>query len=380
MLNVQEYLKSGKTLDDLNAELGINSSVHPELPLTILNYDQIDSPKTHPIVRECRGLVLNKEDWSLVARSFPRFFNWGEVADELALFNWNNVSAQEKVDGSLCIFYHFGGEWRVNTRGSFGLFPILDNDYKKRYFKIDDDKFTWQVAILRALGLNSLKELDGLLDPKVTYVCEFCSLWNKVVREYPQPKVYLLTRFVGEEEIGAVDHPLFHRVGEYKLASAEAVADFVNNHPEATFEGCVVKDDAHRRWKIKSLRYLALHRMGGGNGDALWNPVNLIPFILDGEEGELGATLKANHPEVMELFWETKEKVDKAFAGLQDVWTKNWQIDVQKDFALAIVGKTPFTSILFDIRKKHGKDQSLAILKKAWREWGDGIVKVLFKK
>ena len=30
----------------------------------ILNYNQIDSPKNHPVVKECRGLVLDKTDRS----------------------------------------------------------------------------------------------------------------------------------------------------------------------------------------------------------------------------------------------------------------------------------------------------------------------------
>ena len=64
MLNVQNYLRSGKTLDDLTDELGIKSTPHENLPLVILNYSQIDSPKTDAIVRECRGLILDKRDWS----------------------------------------------------------------------------------------------------------------------------------------------------------------------------------------------------------------------------------------------------------------------------------------------------------------------------
>lgn len=58
MLQVQEYLTNGKSLEDLQSEFGLNISRHPNLPLVILNYDQIESrPKSHPIIRECRGLV-----------------------------------------------------------------------------------------------------------------------------------------------------------------------------------------------------------------------------------------------------------------------------------------------------------------------------------
>lgn len=77
-LEVQKYLRSGKTLEQLTSELGIKVTHHSSDPLVILNYCQIDSPKFHPITLECRGLVLEKQSWNIVARSFKRFFNFGE--------------------------------------------------------------------------------------------------------------------------------------------------------------------------------------------------------------------------------------------------------------------------------------------------------------
>jgi len=79
LIHVQQYLKT-KSLDDLTAEFGIKITKHPfGLPLVILNYSQFDSPKDHPLVRECRGLVLEVGSWKIVARSFYRFFNFGEA-------------------------------------------------------------------------------------------------------------------------------------------------------------------------------------------------------------------------------------------------------------------------------------------------------------
>ena len=90
MLEVQKYLRSGKTFDDLSADFGVKSSFHPEDPLVILNYDQIESPKTNTIVRECRALTLETTNFDVVARSFSRFFNWGEVQDEMKYFDFTN--------------------------------------------------------------------------------------------------------------------------------------------------------------------------------------------------------------------------------------------------------------------------------------------------
>jgi hypothetical protein len=80
-LKVEEYLQN-KTFDDLTDELGIGVKKHPNLPLVILDYSQIDSPKLHPIVRECRGLILNYDSKKLVAKSFNRFFFFVEIGGE----------------------------------------------------------------------------------------------------------------------------------------------------------------------------------------------------------------------------------------------------------------------------------------------------------
>jgi hypothetical protein len=45
---------------------------------------------------------------------------------------------------------------------------------------------------------------------------------------------------------------------------------------------------------------------------------------------------------------------------------------------LAIKPKTRFTSILFQLRKELGKDQTEEALRKKWKESGDLILKVMF--
>lgn len=366
-MKTQDYLRSGKTLTDLETELHISVNRHDTLPLAILNYSQLDSPKTDPIVRECRGLVLNTEDYSLVARAFPRFFNWGEVADEMPLFNWDKSVALEKVDGSLLLFYHFDGEWRVNTRGSYANMGLFNTQWQADYFKMPMS-FTWKEGILQALGIKDLQELQLYLDPSLSYACEFCSLWNKVVREYAQPCVYQLSAFCGEEEVGPQNVPLFKTVGQYPLLTADDVTDYVNTQPEATWEGCVVKDDANRRWKIKNKRYLAYHKAKGNNGANLYNPSTLLPIILTGEGDEWLTAF----PEVTDCFNAYKGKVEAAYSEAEALWQSVKDIENQKEFALSIVGKTPFTGLMFTARKMKTP------FKDEWRKGEDTIEKVLF--
>ncbi len=368
MLAVQTYLAGGKTLADLGAEFAIRAQRHDTLPLVILNYDQIDSPKTHPVVRECRGLVLHGETFALVARGFSRFFNWGEVREEMGLFDFGDFVVHTKEDGSLVLLYHFGGRWMANTRGSFAQYPMEHQD------------FTWEEAFCKALRVARLDDLAGTLDPSVCYVCEFCSPYNKVVRRYPEPVLFLLTAFRGETELSCqeVDHLAgpFLRPTRHAFGSVEEIQEFLQAQAETdpTFEGVVLCDGAGRRWKVKSPTYLGLHRLKG-EGNNLFHPHHLLPFVLAGEDAEL----LTYFPEVTEAYRKVKEKVHAAYDHLEAVWRASWQIEGQKEFALAVVGKTPFTGILFSLRKERGKDQTVALLKKAWRNSADGIAKVLFK-
>lgn len=278
MLKVQEYLKAN-SVDQLTIDLGIKICKHPTEPLMILNYNQIESPKTNDIVRECRGLVLHSETFDLISRSFPRFFNWGEVQDEMKLFNFNDFIANTKEDGSLVVIYNHNDKWFANTRGSFGEDNLQFTD------------ITWRQGFCQAMGVKDLQDLN--LDKTLTYVCEFTSPYNKIVRTYKEPKMFLLTIFNKEEELSwkEVDNLTnshFLRPEYFSFKSVDEIEIFLReiSKKDPTFEGVVMCDNSFRRWKIKNPKYLSLHKMRG-EGDNLYNPKNLLPFILDGETDEL---------------------------------------------------------------------------------------------
>lgn len=117
MTAVREFLSAGGTLEDLAARYAVRALRHGLYPnLVRLNYSQIASPMAEPIVRECRGIVLDEaEGWAPVARGFDKFFNYGEpLAPEI---DWPTARVQEKVDGTLCMAYFYDDRWHVATTG-----------------------------------------------------------------------------------------------------------------------------------------------------------------------------------------------------------------------------------------------------------------------
>ena len=66
----------------------------------LLKYDQIRSDMTNPVVRECRGIILDESGgYCPACVPFYKFGNFGEsyVPD----IDWASARIQEKLDGSL---------------------------------------------------------------------------------------------------------------------------------------------------------------------------------------------------------------------------------------------------------------------------------------
>lgn len=392
MLTTQTYLQekiatgstAAQALDSLAAEFCIVLKKHDTKPLVILNYDQIES-KDSPIVRECRALVLNSETFDVVSRSFTRFFNWGQFTDEMQSFDFSKFLAQEKADGSLISLFWFDGEWYANTRGSFGL------------DKLQFCEFTWRELVCQALGIQTLMDLDRYLDRSCTYICELCCLHNKIVRTYKTVQLYLLTiiRNQGSVELdwdfadGFVKGCTlkFTRPEVYQLHSIDEIIHYLQERSvnDKTFEGVVIRDRNNNRYKCKSSSYLALHKMRG-DGDNLFNPKYQVEFILTGETEEV----ENYFPEIKESLAKHKLVIDTAYDDMTKIWEQVWQITDQKTFALAIVKKTLFSSLLFQLKKQldlwRKDNKSFTFidtqppLKQMWRDSGDLILKQLFGK
>jgi hypothetical protein len=70
-----------KTFDEIKSiltEVPFSIEVKEDGPLYLLKYNQIRSDFTIPIVRECRGVILEKGTNSLICAPFWKFFNQGE--------------------------------------------------------------------------------------------------------------------------------------------------------------------------------------------------------------------------------------------------------------------------------------------------------------
>jgi T4 RnlA family RNA ligase len=349
-MKVQEWLRNnGGNLELLEQQLGIKSTCHED-GRVILNYSQIDSPKQHPIVIECRGLVLDSNNnWGLVARAFNRFFNVGEFVEDFKLFDFNNCLGYHKEDGSLLLVYYWNGEWRFNTRGSFGE------------GEVNYSGITWKELALKALPQKFLDRASSI--PGLTYVFELCSPHNKIVRTYKEPQVFLLAVFNNK----GYEYPYAIVSGEaeeYGLQmpyvspffSIEDVEGYIalKAQDDPTFEGIVLRDRRDRRWKVKSTFYIELHRTLN-NGNVL-DTANLSKLILQGEVDEIIAYF----PEFEDRINELKHKIECIMINLDNYWYCFKDLISQKKFALQ-VKDLKYSWVLFQARKLDSNPRSIIL-------------------
>ena len=343
MLHVQQYLKDGKTLTQLTADFGIKTCFHPTEPLVILNYDQIESPKTHPIVRECRGLVLHAETFDLVAKGFDRFFNEGEAYELTKDFDWSNpVDIRTKEDGSYINLFNYDGRILITTRGSWA-----DGE-------CGFSGKTWAEIVTRLLPDPFKLNMVEYLSEGTNLIFELCSMHNKVVRSYPEAKLVLLGGTVLGTEVdpehldGFARTWGFDRPERHLCGTIDAVKELIDRKAagDATWEGVVLRDVNGMRLKVKSAAYVSLHHMRG-EGDNLYHPRYIIPFILKGEQAEV----LTYFPEIKDRLDEVEDKVNELYDELIHYYSVSYGITDQKEFALTIRG-CRLSSILFRLKKE----------------------------
>jgi len=335
---VQEYLKD-HIYRDLTTNFGIK--VKDEYPdRVVLNYHQIDSYKHrfHPIVMECRGLILSKPDHKILCRSFDRFWNYGEDprSDE---FDVTKSTIDDKIDGSLTNVYHDGAKWNVSTRQMAFAEGLVPNK-KKTYADIFKE----------AIG-GDPNDIFKEISKDLVIIFEMVSPETRVVTPYPEKQVFLLEvrnkvtgEFFGNQitwswVIPTEAHWFYPQKHEFK--TWEEIVESSKALP-AMEEGYVAAI-GDWRIKIKNPAYLAIAHLRE-NGAITEKRVVKLVFMHD-------------HLEYLIHFPEDKPEFEPYMVAYREMikditisWATYGAIEDQKEFALAIKD-CPAKGVLFAVRK-----------------------------
>jgi len=228
--------------------------------LTIFKYSQdchIEG-RWNSVNRIARGLIM-KDDGTIVARPFAKFFNLGEVAEtQISELPWSEpVEIYEKVDGSCGIGYlDQDGCWKLATPGS-----------------MESEQAIVGTRILHEAHKEYISEFNGReyynsyaiehLPIECTPVFEIIYPSNRIVVDYKDETFLVLLAIF--EKNGEEWHPRrvdqiaqacgFRRPKRYDI---DLRGDIPFNDNE---EGYVARFESGLRVKIKSPAYLRVHRL-----------------------------------------------------------------------------------------------------------------------
>lgn len=211
---------------------------HPEHDLYIYNYTQNAQFEKvwNEVTLACRGLILDENN-TVVARPFPKFFNLGEMENQV--LPACTFEVYDKMDGSLGILYWIDEVPFIASRGSFS--------------SNQSDKAN---EMLHAKYRNSW----ALLDKAKTYLFEIIYPENRIVLDYGAAEELVLLAIIdtasGEEfPLEDLGFPIVEKFDGIKDILLLKEMDIDNK------EGFIIKYANHFRVKIKFEEYLRLHRI-----------------------------------------------------------------------------------------------------------------------
>jgi len=350
----QNYLNDDSVVADFHSKFGVNVSKFENYFL--FKYDQILANWNDPIVKECRGTILQKnETWEYVSIPFSKFFNLQEGRCEI--FSFVELKLVEKIDGSCIQVWFDGNNWRASTLGSIQTANVFDW------------QFTFSELFWKIFNNSGLKK--EMLIPGYTYIFELWSKYNQVVTRYSEEKIVLLairnnktfslTDFSNEQiqkMFGFVHRPIFL---ENKVGSKEELISLVEElaKDEVRFgkipEGFVGYVSGRPVCKIKNEKYCQTHRIL--TGDKAFVLKNVVASVFCGNVDDIYGDLT---DELKEFVDRLKEKIRQIIDQLNGVSYQLFLMDNKfnaKEYALKVQELTNnellmFRGFLFDKKKE----------------------------
>lgn len=313
----------------------VREQTHPELALRILNYTekaQFERAWTE-VTTLCRGLVVDAGD-RVVARPYPKFFNYGEYPEGSFDLDARAV-VSDKMDGSLGILYPARDGHAIATRGSF-----------------TSDQALHATEVWRKRYAHRTKVAEG-----VTYLFEIVYPGNRIVCDYGDLDDLVLLGGVETAtgrvvEVDGWPGPAAQVFGHRTLREALAAP------PRPGAEGLIVRlpERGDLMVKLKQEDYLALHRVVTGlNARVVWERLGAgedvagicreLPDEFHGWVRALAGDLARRRSE---LLAEIRAGHEAIVAALPEGWSR-------KDYA-ALASRSPLRGWLFQVLD--GRDPS----------------------
>lgn len=270
-------------LQDARDQRLVSETVADDLRLYCYTRSCVYDRQWNDTTRLARGLIVSPGEGRVVATPFPKFFNIGEMNQTIPALPFETF---DKLDGSLIIIFHWRGQWKAATKGSF-----------------ISDQARWATDWLTKLDLSPLS-------PGTTYLAEAIYPENRIVIQYKTAGLFLLAAYdEGGAELAydalsdlaaALQWPVVTRRSYPSIESLLDDAHVLS----ASEEGFVVRFANGLRLKIKGEEYRRLHALVS----------NVTPLAV-WEMLSQGGDLTAVRRDLPEEFWGDFDAISSLLSG-----------------------------------------------------------------
>jgi hypothetical protein len=279
-LEIQKYLRSEKSLQDLIWDYDLQTFESENYPELICFDYSILSPKNDQITKEARGLVLRKNSWDVCCVSMSRFHYQN---DEL---KYKNSKAFVKYDGCLVILYYHDKQWLTATRFSVDGNCYVASAYAK------EKNIKWNELFnqtLQSMKIEPVKFYSSL-NEDFCYSFELCTKFNKNITIYDEDflKLIAVTNKTNFKEINILSENLLYQFPDlepefFEIQTFEEVEDMLSKDvPGYELEGYVITDSMLNRRKIRNPNFNALSNIDDNkNLEYIQNLIKAISPVDD---------------------------------------------------------------------------------------------------
>jgi len=305
----------------------VSSNTHPSEPLTIYNYrdSAMYERMWNDTTKLCRGLIVNSDTHEIVARSFYKFFNYGEPG--AAFIDHNEaVRVTDKLDGFLGVLYPTADGYAVSSRGSF------ESPMAKRATQILHEKYSDYVP---PVGWTPVFEI---IYPNTDLILSYGDMEDLVC-------LALINNDTGESRHPSAEEVPFPVVD---VMNYHTLAEALGAPNRENVEGLVVESlSTGNRIKLKQDSYMELVRVTTGlSYRAIWH------ILKDGRSTQhlYNSLPEELHPmiEKMELtfYSEAFRLMEEAYDISKSI---NFSGDRKTDYATVSAVAGPLTTVVMKL-------------------------------
>lgn len=227
--------------------------------LYMITYDRNISNLESSVVKQCRGIILEKNTNKIVCYTFNK------GVDSVGELDWDSVKVELSIDGTQIRLFYYDGKW------NFATTRCIDAK-KSRWFS---NLSFYQMYEDCLNGMDGEYDYDAL-DKKCCYSFVICHPQNRIVVQYDKPHlVHVLTRNLEtleevKEDLGEIENP---KVFTHFKSYQEIIDDCNSN--ENLEEGYMLCDKHGNRLKVKNSSYNRVKELRGNTNNLFYRYLEL---------------------------------------------------------------------------------------------------------